>query len=688
MEVIRIAVEVSNDTASSMRAKEAEPFETMAFETTIVFGTDLYVKETLPCGFTLIGYPDKIEFDKVKTFILEMFDTYFDLSADLVTITVTAVSEELPEKEAAWQIETTPSLKEEKPQNETPTLNYVKAKRSNKTMITPLTALETEFDEKLAALVGAQEFKALCRELLKVSPMVKETLTFDCLKKQAFLFAINDGCGHTTAVDLLFSLYRSAQVLMMSTYGNATEIKLTQPTSTVLDPFAQVYEILDEGNHAQIKFLSIDISEWISQLKAPEFKAFLKKASKAVGHIIVFRIPFVDKEVLRTVSDTLNDVFFVRTVTFPPLSPKETREVAEKAIAKYGFSVEEDAWPYFDIKIAEEKSDGRFYGINTIYKVIRELLYGKQLSSVVKNEDDRLITKEDMSAICHNKTREKTADEMFASLVGADAIRTRVNEIISQIMLAKKQNMDAPCIHMRFVGNPGTGKTTVARILGKLLTEKGVLRVGGFYEYFGRDLVGRYIGETAPRTAEICRDAYGSILFIDEAYTLYRETDNPRDFGREALDTLIGEMENHRSDFLVIMAGYTDDMNFMLKANAGLASRMPYTIEFPNFTRDELYQIFEKMATKSFACEHELLCAAREFFDSLPNSLLESKEFSNGRFVRNLYERVWAKASMRTQLDEADAVVLKKVDFELSVADGEFKVINQKKKKNPIGFMP
>ena len=156
--------------------------------------------------------------------------------------------------------------------------------------------------------------------------------------------------------------------------------------------------------------------------------------------------------------------------------------------------------------------------------------------------------------------------------------------------------MERPCIHMRFVGNPGTGKTTVARIIGKILKEKGVLRIGNFYEYAGRDFCGRYVGETAPKTASICRDAYGSVLFIDEAYSLYRGDDNSRDYGREALDTLIAEMENHRNDFVVIMAGYTDDMDKLMAGNMGLASRMPYTIEFPNFTREQLYEIFESMS--------------------------------------------------------------------------------------------
>jgi SpoVK/Ycf46/Vps4 family AAA+-type ATPase len=238
---------------------------------------------------------------------------------------------------------------------------------------------------------------------------------------------------------------------------------------------------------------------------------------------------------------------------------------------------------------------------------------------------------------------------------------------------------------MRFIGNPGTGKTTVARILGKILKDKGILRVGGFFEYGGRDFCGRYIGETAPKTVSMCRDAYGSVLFIDEAYSLYRGNASSNDYGREALDVLIAEMENHRNDLVVIMAGYPDEMKTLMEGNSGLSSRMPYVIDFPNFTREQLYEIYVSMVKKQFKAEDALFVAAKAFFDGIPDSIIESKEFSNARYVRNLYERTWAKASMRCQLDGATDITIKKVDFDAATADKEFN-FNAKKKTVKIGF--
>jgi hypothetical protein len=224
----------------------------------------------------------------------------------------------------------------------------------------------------------------------------------------------------------------------------------------------------------------------------------------------------------------------------------------------------------------------------------------------------------------------------------------------------------------------------VVRIFGNILREEGILRNGAFLEYSARMLCAEYVGQTAVKTAAICRDAYGSVLFIDEAYALYTKDNSFNDYGREALTTLISEMENHRDDMLVIMAGYTEDMETLMEGNAGLRSRMPYLIHFPNYSKKQLFEIFMLMVKKHFNYTEELENEAKSYFYGLPDSTFESREFANARFVRNLYERVWSKAALRASLSGEENFVLSRDDFVAASSEGEFseKIV----KRNKIGF--
>ena len=541
--------------------------------------------------------------------------------------------------------------------------------------------------KKISTLVACEEFKILAKEIGQISSEIIKNKTFDIFSYQSYLFSINDGYGLSTYLKLLGELLVSLKFKNCKSECSVIEEKLSAPKGDSIEPFMEVQRILRHNRKETIQVLCIDISEWINELSGRLFKDFLVDVERHMeDFIIVFRVPFVDKEVLSNLKFSLNDLMFVRAITFPPFTKVEIQKFAKDELQKYGFKIVASAWEGFHERIAEEKSDGKFYGLNTIKKVVRELLYIKQLNNARKGKTDLTITKKDTLAICSSVFNQGLSGyELLDRLVGGEVLKNRINEIIAQIELAKSsKDLQAPCVHMRFVGNPGTGKTTVARIVGKILKEKGVLRIGNFYEYSGRDFCGRYIGETAPKTASMCRDAYGSVLFIDEAYSLYRGDGNDRDYGREAIDTLIAEMENHRSDLVVIMAGYTDDMEKLMQGNAGLASRMPYVIEFPNFTRDELYKIFLSMLNKTFKYEDDLLPTVKSYFDNLSDDVITSKEFSNARFVRNLFERTWAKASMRAQLNHDAKVIITKGDFERASSDKEFNVIM--KKRNRIGF--
>lgn len=548
--------------------------------------------------------------------------------------------------------------------------------------------MEKALDE-IDKLVGAEEFKALAKEIVDIAPQIIKNKTFDILSYQAYLFSVNDGYGLTTYLSALENLLKSLNINGVSSVDGVVEETLPAPKGDGDDLFESVSSHFRFSRKNSIKIICIDISEWINKTNSRSFKKLLVEISKHMSEsIIIFRVPFVDKEVLNKIRLSLNDLMFIRTVSIAPFDKEELQACANTELERYGFTMSDEAWQGFHSRIAEEKRDGKFYGVNTVRKVVKELLYKKQLSNARGGKSDTNITLDDSSQICVSLLDSAISGyDMLDNMVGGELFKSKINEIIAQIEFARRSpDVQIPCIHMRFVGNPGTGKTTVARIVGKILKEKGILRVGNFYEFAGRDLCGRYIGETAPKTAAICRDAYGSVLFIDEAYSLYRGDSNDRDYGREALDTLIAEMENHRTDLVVIMAGYTDDMNTLMEGNAGLASRMPYVIEFPNFTREQLYDIFVSMVKGRFGYNDDMLDAAKEYFMSIPDHVLTSKEFSNARFVRNLFERTWAKASMRCQLEKIGDIVLIKDDFERSISDKEFSFAAEKK-SSKIGFV-
>ncbi|MEW9668896.1 stage V sporulation protein K [Ammoniphilus sp. 3BR4] len=224
-------------------------------------------------------------------------------------------------------------------------------------------------------------------------------------------------------------------------------------------------------------------------------------------------------------------------------------------------------------------------------------------------------------------------------LVGMKEIKDLIHEIYALLFInqcRRKQGLkaDSQVLHMIFKGNPGTGKTTVARIIGRLFKEMGVLSKGHLVEVERADLVGEYIGHTAQKTREHIKKAMGGILFIDEAYSLARGGD--KDFGREAIDCLVKSLEDYKNDFILILAGYSMEIDDFLSSNPGLPSRFPIQVNFPDYSLDELMQIAEMMLEER---EYQFSSYARQKMRQHLQKQLFQSSFSNARHVRNVIER-------------------------------------------------
>ncbi|HMZ78950.1 MAG TPA: CbbX protein [Acidobacteriota bacterium] len=247
----------------------------------------------------------------------------------------------------------------------------------------------------------------------------------------------------------------------------------------------------------------------------------------------------------------------------------------------------------------------------------------------------------DLGATLRESSIQELLDELDRELIGLKPVKTRIREIASLLLIErvrKQQGLmtSTPTLHMSFTGRPGTGKTTVAMRMAQILHRLGYVRRGHLVVATRDDLVGQYIGHTAPKTKEILKKAMGGVLFIDEAYYLYRP-ENERDYGQEAIEILLQVMENQRDDLVVILAGYKDRMETFFQSNPGFHSRIAHHINFPDYTLAELMAIAELMVQQQMYRFDEH--SHRAFAEYL-QFRIQQPHFANARSVRNAIDRI------------------------------------------------
>jgi len=243
---------------------------------------------------------------------------------------------------------------------------------------------------------------------------------------------------------------------------------------------------------------------------------------------------------------------------------------------------------------------------------------------------------------------EAILDTLDRDLIGLAPVKTRIRDIAALLVVDKLRAelglaAEGPSLHMSFTGNPGTGKTTVAMRMAEILHGLGYVRKGHLVAVTRDDLVGQYIGHTAPKTREVLKRAMGGVLFIDEAYYLYRP-ENERDYGQEAIEILLQTMENQRDDLVVIFAGYPSRMETFFKSNAGLSSRIAHHIDFPDYDAAELLQIADRMLE---ARSYRFGDDARDAFAEYLHRRIARPHFANARSVRNALDRIRLRQASR-----------------------------------------
>ena len=259
-------------------------------------------------------------------------------------------------------------------------------------------------------------------------------------------------------------------------------------------------------------------------------------------------------------------------------------------------------------------------------------------------------------------------EQLDQELVGLRPVKLRIREIASLLLVERARRQlglatEAPTLHMSFTGNPGTGKTTVALRMAGILHALGFVRRGHLISVTRDDLVGQYIGHTAPKTKEILKKALGGVLFIDEAYYLYRP-ENERDYGQEAIEILLQVMENQREDLVVVLAGYADRMDRFFATNPGFRSRVAHHLDFPDYEDGELLSIGESILTKQ---NYRLSPSAREALDRYIPARRTQPHFANARSIRNALDR--ARLRQANRLVALDAPVTADMLVTIEAAD-------------------
>lgn len=434
----------------------------------------------------------------------------------------------------------------------------------------------------------------------------------------------------------------------MCIYSENEEVK--KDILDILNQNINFFLYMKKGNAGIVSFYDIDKAEKLDEIYSSNHNVISFEKSKAID----LKSQEDKEKILNKLNEKIKDnEQNILTI----LSAKNKEEL-------YGiFSISDDLKNEFsEFEIVEQKPDVQEVYNEILDKIKNTINLDEQTQIDLLDYVSNTYEKSDLSyveyrdkllkSIIFNKEipkfeKDKSIDEVFEELdelVGLKKVKQALRDLVSLKELKNKASDDIKIkdvnLHMVFLGNPGTGKTTVARMVAEILYNLKYIKQNKLIEVSSKDLVAEYVGQTAPKTMSVVQKALGGVLFIDEAYSLASGQGQGNGYNEEAIATLIQAMENHRDNLVVIFAGYTKEMQSFLNTNSGIVSRIGYTLEFEDYTTEELIKIFEQMTSKAgFVVEKEAITKLKTIIDEYK----DTKNFGNARFVRNVYEKTIIK---------------------------------------------
>lgn len=522
----------------------------------------------------------------------------------------------------------------------------------------------TEAMEKLNSLIGLGSVK---EEIEKY----KKTIIFETIRKQKlgllseekqrynFIFSGNPGTGKTTVARLFGSIFKALGILkeghlvevdragLVGEYIGQTAIKTKKAITDAMGGVLFVDEAYSLAGRGENDF------------GREALETILKAAEDFRGEIVIILAGYkYEMSRLMEMNPGLQSRFN-KFLYFEDYSEAELLQIAKRLLDKEGYYFTSSGEKAFLQVIAKHMVDEKFGNAREVELIIRAAIEKKALDLNLEDPDNledsilRRITAKEFGVDLEESAESKIENSYrkLNEMIGLDSVKKNITGLLSLVEYQKAENdrgikNSMPSLHMVFMGNPGTGKTSVALIISEILRDMGILKKGHLVVASRQDLVAEYVGQTAQKTASKIKEAYGGVLFIDEAYSLVSSSEN--DFGNEVVAVLIKEMEDNRDKLVVILAGYTDEINELLDTNPGFKSRINNYIVFNDYTPSELFEIFQlycrkELFTISSEAEHYLKELLQKQYDN------RDKNYGNAREIRKLFETMKINLAYRVQ---------------------------------------